>query len=72
MRDALAVAAIVDALRLVHGDAEARSMLQDGMTLETLIDALPHAPLSDRDSDIVMLTEQRAFASNEIHLRLRA
>jgi hypothetical protein len=111
MHDPRAVAAIVGALRQVHGDGTARLMLQDGMTLEALIDALLRAPLSDRDSarlmraalesgdfdiapdfttyvwhlkfiyeapgsfrmrDIVMLTEQRAFSSAEIGLRLRA
>jgi hypothetical protein len=110
MHDPVAVAAIVDALRRVHGDAAARSMLQDGMTLDALIDALLRASLSNRDTarlittalesgdfdvtpdfttrpshlkfiydppgslqvvDIVMLTEHHAFASNEIHLRLR-
>jgi hypothetical protein len=50
MRDPRAVAAIVDALREVHGDETARLMLHDGMTLEALIDALRRAPLSDRDS----------------------
>jgi len=111
MHDPRAVATIVDALRQVHGDEAARLMLQDGMTLEALIDALIRAPLSDRDSarlmrtvlesgdfditpdfttcvshlkfiydapgsfrvrDIVILTEQRAFSSAEIGLRLRA
>ena len=110
MHDPRAVAAIVGALRQVHDDNTARLMLQDGMTLEALIDALLRAPLSDRDSarlmraalesgdfdiapdfttyvchlkfiydapgsfrvrDIVMLTEQRAFSSAEIGLRLR-
>ena len=111
MRDPRAISAIVGALRQVHGDEAARLMLQDGMTLEALIDALIRAPLSDRDSarlmgtalesgdfditpdfttcvshlkfiydapgsfrvrDIVILTEQRAFSSAEIGLRLRA
>jgi hypothetical protein len=111
MHDSRAVAAIVGVLRQVHGDDTARLMLQDGMTLEALIDALLRAPLSDRDSarlmgaalesgdfvitpdfttcvshlkfiyaapgsfrvrDIVMLTEQGAFSSAEIGLRLRA
>ena len=109
MRDPSAVAAIVEALRQVHGDAAARLMLQ-GMTLEALIEALLRAPLKNRDVarlmsaalqsgdfevapdftaapshvkyvydppgslqvvDIVMLTEQRSFASKEIRLRLR-
>jgi hypothetical protein len=111
MHDPRTVAAIIGVLRQVHGDDTARLMLQDGMTLEALIDALRRAPLSDRDSarligtalesgdfdvapdfstcvshlkflyeapgsfrvrDIVMLTEQRAFSSAEIALRLRA
>ena len=110
MHDPRAIAAIVGALRQVHGDEAARVMLQDGMTLEALIEALLRAPL-DRDParligfalesgdfdvtpnfttcvshlkfiydapgslrvrDIVMLTEQRAFSSAEIELRLRA
>ena len=49
MHDPHAVAAIVDALRHAHGDA-ARLMLEDGMTLEALIDALLRAPLSNRDA----------------------
>jgi hypothetical protein len=111
MHDSRAVAAIVGALRQVHGDDTARLMLQDWITLDALIDALLRAPLSDRDSarlmaaalgsgdfvitpdftscvshlkfiydapgsfrvrDIVMLTEQGAFSSAEIGLRLRA
>jgi hypothetical protein len=54
MHDSRAVAAIVGALRRVHGDDTARLMLQDGMTLEALIDALLRAPLSDRDSARLM------------------
>jgi hypothetical protein len=50
MHDPRAVATIVGALRQVHGDAAARLMLQEGMTLEALIDALRRAPLSDRVS----------------------
>ena len=50
MHDPRAVAAIIGALRQVHGDEAARVMLQDGMTLETLIDALLCAPLSNRDA----------------------
>jgi len=56
MHDPRAVATIVDALRQVHGDEAARLMLQDGMTLEALIDALIRAPLSDRDSARLMRT----------------
>jgi hypothetical protein len=54
MRDSRAVAAIVGALRKVHGDDTARLMLQDGMTLEALIDGLLRAPLSDRASARLM------------------
>jgi hypothetical protein len=50
MHDSRAVVAIIGALRQVHGDDTARLMLQDGMTLEALIDALLCAPLSNRDS----------------------
>ena len=105
-----AVAEIVGVLRQAHGDAGARLMLDVGMTLETLIDALLRAPLSHCDAvrlmtsaleagdfdvtpdfttlpshlkfvyeppgslqvvDIMILTEQRAFSSTEIRLRLR-
>jgi hypothetical protein len=110
MHDPHAVARIVEALRRAHGDAATRLMLDVGMTLEALIDALLNAPLSHGDAvrlmttaleagdfditpdfttrpshlkfvydppgslrvvDIVMLTEQRAFSSAEIRLRLR-
>ena len=54
MHDSRAVAAIVGALRQVHGDDTARLMLQDGMTLEALIDALLRTQLSDRDSARLM------------------
>jgi|SRR6516164_3443263 hypothetical protein len=54
MHDPHAVAAIVDALRRAHGDAAARLMLEDGMTLEALIDALLRAPLSNRDAARLM------------------
>jgi hypothetical protein len=43
MHDSHAVAAIVGALRQVHGDDTARLMLKDGMTPEALIDALLRA-----------------------------
>ena len=54
MHDPHAVAAIVHALRHAHGDAAARLMLEDGMTLEALIDALLRAPLSNRDAARLM------------------
>ena len=53
MHDPSVVATIVEALRQVHGDAAARLMLQ-GMTLETLIDALLRAPLRNRDAARLM------------------
>jgi hypothetical protein len=56
MRDPSAVATIVGALRQVHGDDLARVMLQDGMTLAVLIDALLHAPLSNHDAAKLMNT----------------
>jgi hypothetical protein len=50
MRDANTVAAIVNALRQVHGDDLARVMLNDGFSLDALIDALLCAPLKNRDA----------------------
>lgn len=50
MRDPYTVAAIVDALRRVHGDDTARAMLTDGTTLAVVIDALLHSPLTNRDA----------------------
>jgi hypothetical protein len=55
MHDPRAVAAIIDALRRAHGDDAARLMLQDGMTLAVLIDALLRAPLSNRDAAKMMV-----------------
>jgi hypothetical protein len=54
MHDPHTVAAIIGVLRQVHGDAAARLMLQDGMTLEALIDALLRAPLRNRDAARLM------------------
>jgi hypothetical protein len=54
MHDPRAVAAIVDALRQVYGDDATRLMLQDGMTLEALIDALLRSPLRNRDAARLM------------------
>ena len=48
MRDPHAVAAIVRALRLVHGDDTARVMLTNGTTLAAIIDALLSSPLTNR------------------------
>ena len=44
------VAAIVNALRQVHGDDLARVMLNDGFSLAILIDALLRSPLKNRDA----------------------
>ena len=46
MRDPNTVAAIVTALRQVHGDDLARVMLSDGLSLAALIDALLRPPLN--------------------------
>ena len=50
MRDANTVAAIVNALRQVHGDDLARVMLNDGFSLAILIDVLLRSPLKNRDA----------------------
>ena len=50
MRDPQTVAAIVSALRQVHGDDTARVMLTNGTTLAALIDALLLSPLTNRDA----------------------
>jgi hypothetical protein len=50
MRDPNTVAAIVNALRQVHGDELARVMLNDGFSLAVLIDALLCSPLKNRDA----------------------
>ena len=50
MRDPHTVAAIVRALRHVHGDDTARAMLTNGTTLAAIIDALLHSPLTNRDA----------------------
>ena len=60
MHDPRAVAAIIEALRQVYGDAAARLMLRDGMTLEALIDALLRAPLSNRDAARLMTAALQA------------
>jgi hypothetical protein len=49
MRDPHTVAAIVRALRHVHGDNTARAMLTNGTTLAALIDALLRSPLTNRN-----------------------
>jgi hypothetical protein len=50
MRDPNTVAAIVNALRQVHGDDLARVMLNGGFSLAILIDALLLSPLKNRDA----------------------
>ncbi|MDA9436588.1 hypothetical protein [Bradyrhizobium sp. CCBAU 51627] len=45
-----AVAAIVSALRHVHGDDIARLMLIEGMSLANLLDAMFSAPLTHREA----------------------
>jgi hypothetical protein len=60
MRDPDTVAGIVTALRQVHGDCVARLMLNDGLSLAALIDALLSAPL--RNLDAVKLIK-RALSS---------
>ena len=60
MRDPQTVAAIVSALRHVHGDDTARAMLTNGTTLAAMIDALLHAPLSNRDATRLMTRALRS------------
>jgi hypothetical protein len=62
MRDPQTVAAIVCALRHVHGDDTARTMLTNGTTLAALIDALLHSPFTNRD---VVKLMTRALRSND-------
>jgi hypothetical protein len=50
MRDPQTVAAIVSALRHVHGDDTARAMLTTGTTLAALIDTLLRSSLTNRDA----------------------
>jgi hypothetical protein len=77
MHDPHAVAAIVDALRRARCDDATRSLLQDGMTLRALIDALLRAPLGDRDAARLMTAALRSgdfeitpdFSARASHLR---
>jgi hypothetical protein len=62
MRDPNTVAAIVNALRQVHGDDLARVMLNDGLSLAALIDALSRSPLKNRDA-VKLIT--RALGSGD-------
>jgi hypothetical protein len=60
MRDPHTVAAIVGALRRVHGDDTARTMLTNGTTLAVVIDALLHSPLTNRDAVKLMTRALRS------------
>jgi hypothetical protein len=55
MRDPHTVAAIVGALRRVHGDDTARAMLTNGTTLAVVIDALLQSPMTNRDAARLMI-----------------
>jgi hypothetical protein len=50
MRDPNTIAMIVNVLRQVHGDDLARVMLNDGLSLAALIDALSSVPLKNGDA----------------------
>jgi len=77
MRDPLAVATIVDALRQANGDNHTRRLLREGMTLDTLIDALLRAPVSERDAARLMTSALESgdfeitpdFTSRPSHLK---
>lgn len=60
MRDPHAVAAIVGALRRVHGDDTARTMLANGTTLAVVIDALLQSPITNRDAARLMIQVLRS------------
>ena len=62
MRDPNTVAAIVNTLRQVHGDDLARVMLNDGISLAALIDALWRSPLRNRDAVRLIM---RALSSGD-------
>lgn len=55
MRDPHTVAAVIGALRRVHGDDTARTMLTKGTTLAVLIDALLRSPIANRDASKMMM-----------------
>jgi hypothetical protein len=50
MRDPITVAAIVNVLRQAYGDDITRLMLNDGLSLAALIDALLCSPLKNHDA----------------------
>ena len=60
MRDPNTVAGIVSALRQVHGDDIARVMLNDGLSLAALIDAVLRSPLKNHDA-IKLITRALSF-----------
>ena len=60
MRDPHTVAAIVRALRHVHGDDTARAMLTNGTTLAALLDALLRSPITNRDAVKLMTQALRS------------
>ena len=62
MRDPNTLAAIVNVLRQLHGDDLARVMLNDGLSLAALIDALLRSPLKNRDA-VKLIT--RALSSGD-------
>ena len=62
MRDPNTVAAFVNVLRQVHGDDLARVMLNDGLSLDALIDALFCSTLKNRDA-VKLIT--RALSSGD-------
>lgn len=62
LNDPDTVAAIVRALRHVHGDDSARYMLTNGTTLAALLDGLLHAPLKNTD---VLKLISRALRSGD-------
>ena len=62
MRDPDIVAAIVNVLRQVHGDDLARVMLNDGVSLAALIDALLRSSLKNHDA-VKLIT--RALSSGD-------
>jgi hypothetical protein len=62
MRDPSIVAAIVNVLRQTYGDNIARVLLNDGLSLAALIDALLCSPLKNREA-VKLIT--RALGSGD-------
>lgn len=62
MRDPNTVAGIVSALRQVHGDDVARVLLNNGLSLAALIDALLRSSLKNQDA-VKLIT--RALSSGD-------